>query len=132
MTAIDAEELIFSEMKGKGYDVYRYGAVPTEKTNQLHVVVKASAGVQGRIWDRFTVYVLGYVPDQAKGVADINAVKAMEQTICEPYLHKDRVKDWNGTTARFHAERESRQPETELECQLVSVMYYVDFKNFKF
>lgn len=132
MTAIDAEELIYSEMKGKGYDVYRYGAVPTDKTNKLHVVVKASASGQGRIWDKHTVYVLGYVPDLDKGTADISSVKAMERVISEPYMHKDRVKTWNGTLARFHAEQENRQPETELECQLVSVMFYVDFKNFKF
>lgn len=132
MTAIDAEELIFTEMKGKGYDLYRYGAVPADKTDKLHLVVKASASGKGRIWDTHTVYVLGYVPDLAKGTADISGIKAMEQSISEPYLHKEQVKVWNGKPVRFHAEQENRQPETELNCQLVSVIFHVDFKNFKF
>ena len=132
MTAMDAEELLYSEMQGKGYEVYRWGAVPAEKTSSLHLVIKASANGQGRIWDKLTVYVLGYVPDLRKGIADISAIQAMERTISEPYLHKQQVKVWNGTTARFHAEQENRQPETSLDCQLVSVMFYVDFQNFKF
>lgn len=132
MTAIEAEELIFTEMLTKGYSVYRWGNVPADKTKSLHLVVKASASGQGRIWDKHTVYVLGYVPDLRKGVADIAGIKAMEQAISEPYMHKDKVTTYSGTTVRFHAEQENRQPETELECQLVSVMFYVDFQNFKF
>jgi hypothetical protein len=132
MTAIEAEEFIYTEMLNKGYDVYRWQNVPHDKVNKLHIVVKASASAQGRIWDKHTVYVLGYVPDLEKGVADIAGIKAMEAAISEPYMHKDAVKVYSGTTCRFHAEQESRQPETELDCQLVSVMFYVEYKNFKF
>lgn len=132
MTAIEAEELIYTEMLNKGYEVYRWGNVPADKVRSLHVVIKASASAQGRIWDKHTVYVLGYVPDLKKGVADIASIKAMEKAISEPYAHKPQVKDYNGTLCRFHAEQENRQPETELDCHLVSVMFYVNFKNFKF
>lgn len=132
MTAIEAEELIYTEMLTKGYDVYRWQNVPPDKADALHLVVKASASAQGRIWDKHTVYVLGYVPDLAKGVADIAAIKAMEKAISEPYMHKDAVRTYEGTPCRFHAEQENRQPETELGCQLVSVMFYIEFKNFKF
>jgi len=132
MTAIDAEELIYNEILNKGYEVYRWQNVPADKARALHLVVKASASSQGRIWDKHSVYVLGYVPDLAKGVADIAAIKAMEEAISEPYMHKDAVRTCNGTLCKFHAEQENRQPETELECQLVSVMFYVEFKNFKF
>lgn len=132
MTATEAEEFIYNEMLNKGYDVYRWQNVPPDKTRKLHIVVKASVSNQGRIWDKHTVYVLGYVPDLAKGVADIDGIKSMETAISEPYMHKNAVKVYNGTTCRFHAEQENRQPETELECQLVSVMFFVEFQNFKF
>lgn len=132
MTAIEAEELIYSELSECGYDVFRYGNVPADKTDKLHIVVKASASGQGRIWDKHTIYVLGYVPNLAKGVIDISGIKAMEKIISEPYMHKETIRQWNGTTAKIHAEQENRQPENEIECQLVSVMFYVEFKNFKF
>lgn len=132
MTATDAEELIYNVMKDKGYTIYRWGAVPSQYVNTEHLVVKASAQSQGRMWDTITVYVLGYVPDLAKGVADISSISAMEKKIAEPYLHKPQSTRVGTQLVSFYAEQENRQPESDIDCQLVSVMFYVKFKNFKF
>lgn len=132
MTQIEAEELMYQEMQGKGYPVARWSNVPTETVTKAHIVIKSSASGKGKYFDRHTVYVLGYVPDLRSGVADIAGVKEMEKAIFEPYFHKNRLIKHNNISGVAVCEQMNRQAENSINCQLVSVMFYIEFQNFKF
>lgn len=133
MTSMEAEKLLYKELKECGYPVYRAQAVPSNMVRDTHVVVKASAWSEGMGWDIHTVYALGYVPFLRDGIMDKVGVEAMENTLSEPYLHKTKVlREGDGTITLLVGERFVGQVEQDIDCYLVSMMFYLKYRNYKF